>query len=105
MTTLTRPPALLACGLLLTPLFVFASQSLALDKGCYACHGNPPRKNAPTFAQLAQDYAPYRTQAGSDIKLAEQLRRSHLFGGIQAHEQLSEQSALTLVRWLIEGAP
>lgn len=105
MTALTRPLALLACSMLaITPL-VHASQSLALDKGCYACHGDPPRKNAPTFAQLAQNYAPYRTQAGSDIKLAEQLRRSHLFGGIQAHEQLSEQSALTLVRWLIEGAP
>jgi len=37
-----------------------ATAQMALDKGCYSCHGNPPRKNVPSFDQLAADYAKYR---------------------------------------------
>ncbi|MBP8873873.1 MAG: hypothetical protein KBG55_06175, partial [Polaromonas sp.] len=36
--------------------------SIALDKGCYNCHGNPPRKNTPSFGQLAETLAKYRGQ-------------------------------------------
>ena len=36
-------------------------------------------------------------------RLASKLREGHIFGGINAHEQLTEESALTLVRWLIDG--
>jgi cytochrome c len=81
-----------------------ASAQLALDKGCFACHGDPPRKNAPTFDQLAQGYARYQGQTGQEIRLADKLREGHVFGGIQAHEQLSVQSARALVQWIVQGA-
>ena len=80
-----------------------ASPQLALDKGCYSCHGTPPKKNAPTFEQIAADYAQYRGQPDAAARLAAKLREGHIFGGINAHEQLTEESALTLVRWLIDG--
>ena len=81
-----------------------ASTQLALDKGCFACHGDPPRKNAPTFEQLAKDFARFQGQPEQEIKLADKLREGHVFGGIQAHENLTPESALALVRWVIQGA-
>lgn len=81
-----------------------ASSLLALDKGCYSCHGSPPQKGAPTMDKLAADYAQYRGQTDAAAKLATQLREHHVFGSIMAHERLTEESALTLVRWLIYGA-
>jgi cytochrome c len=81
-----------------------ASAQMALDKGCFACHGDPPRKNAPTFDQLARGYARYQGQTDQEIRLADKLREGHVFGGIQAHEQLSAESARALVHWIIQGA-
>lgn len=81
-----------------------SSSALALDKGCYSCHGNPPRKNAPTFERLAADYAKYQGQTEATIALAEKLHKEHVFGGIKAHEQLTPENALQLVRWIIDGA-
>jgi hypothetical protein len=63
--------------------------------------------SAPTAqasAQLALDYARYQGQTEMEVALANKLRAGHLFGGIQAHEQLSEKSACALVRWIIQGA-
>lgn len=80
-----------------------ASMNLALDKGCLACHGNPPRGRTPTMAQLAQDYARFRGQESEIRRLASHLREHHLFGGVQAHERLSAEEADHFVRWLVEG--
>ena len=97
-------PLLVICAVCLavTPS-VQASSQLALDKGCYSCHGTPPKKNAPTFEQISADFAKYRGQTDAAARLASKLREGHIFGGINAHEQLTEESALTLVRWLIDG--
>lgn len=81
-----------------------ASAQLALDKGCYSCHGNPPKKNAPTFEQLAASYAQYQGKSDAAVRLASKLHEGYVFGGINAHERLTQESALTLVRWIIEGA-
>jgi cytochrome c len=92
-----------AFGLPLTGL-AQSSSALALDKGCYSCHGSSPRKNAPTFDQLAKDYAKYQGQTAAATSLAEKLHEEHLFGGIKAHEQLTPANALQLVSWIIDGA-
>lgn len=83
---------------------VQASAQLALDKGCYSCHGEPPRRNAPSMAQLAADYARYRGQPDAPRKLADQLREGSLFAHIAAHERLSAEECEALMRWLIDGA-
>lgn len=80
------------------------NSALALDKGCYSCHGNPPRKSAPTFEQLASNYAQYQGQTETAATLADKLHKEHVFGGIRAHEQLSPENALLLIRWIIDGA-
>lgn len=81
-----------------------ASPALAADKGCYNCHGNPPRKQAPTFAKLAEQYAPARDDPARLAQLADKLRDGPIFGHIDAHERLSPEVALQLVRWIAEGA-
>lgn len=81
-----------------------ADQALAADFGCYSCHGNPPRQDAPSFASLAKQYAPARNDAALQAKLAEKLRYASIFGHVEAHERLSPESALRLVRWIAEGA-
>lgn len=97
--------AFLLLPLLLVPaLPAQASSQLALDKGCYSCHGEPPRRNAPSLAQLAADYARYRGQADAPRQLAEKLRAGGLFAHIAAHERLSPDDCETLMRWLIDGA-
>lgn len=59
------------CGLsLLLASNAQASAQLALDKGCYSCHGNPQKKNAPTFEQLAAGYAQYQGQSDAAVRLA-----------------------------------
>ena len=90
--------------LLITALPAQASSQLALDKGCYSCHGEPPRRNTPSLAQLAADYARYRGQADAPRLLAEKLRAGGLFAHIAAHERLSPADCETLMRWIIEGA-
>ena len=41
--------------------------------------------------------------AQASSQLAAKLREGHMFGGINAHEQLTEESALKLVLWLIDA--
>lgn len=114
MTRDTRPARRLHCcglmvlSLLLTPLLpslpAHASSQLALDKGCYTCHGKPPRKNAPTFAELASRYAKHRGNSSAENALVEKLRQGSFLGHIDAHERLSQDDARRLVRWIIDGA-
>lgn len=99
----TRHLSCLLLALLCAPP-VQASSQLALDKGCYSCHGEPPRRNAPSMAQLAADYARHRGQADAPRRLADKLREGGLFAHIAAHERLTPEECETLMRWIIDGA-
>ena len=81
-----------------------ASAQIALDMGCYNCHGHPPRKNVPTFAELARRYSAYRNGAAKQQQPADQLRERTIFSHINAHERISPETAAALVRWLCDGA-
>lgn len=103
-----RHPCLLPLCLALLPalpaLPAQASSQLALEKGCYSCHGEPPRRGIPSMAELAADYARYRGQADAPRRLADKLGEGTLFGHIAAHERLSPQECEALMRWIIDGA-
>lgn len=79
---------------------------LAADRGCYNCHGEPPRRNVPSFRELVARYAGYggRPDAATLQKLVDHMHHGSMFSHIAAHERLSEEDATTLVRWLVEGA-
>jgi cytochrome c len=97
---------LLVAGLLPAARAAQTGAQLATDKGCVNCHSNlAPKKKAPTFKQLAADYAPLRERPDVLRERAEKLRSGSIFGHIDAHERLSAEDAQQLVRWLADGAP
>lgn len=99
-------PLLLAASLLPAARAAESGAQLATDKGCVNCHSNlTPKKKAPTFKQLAADYAPLRDRPEALRERAEKLRSGSIFGHIDAHERLSAEDAQQLVRWLADGAP
>lgn len=82
-----------------------ASELIALERGCFNCHSNPPRRTAPSFQHLAIEFSPYKGQPNAASELAEKLRQQHFFGGIDAHERLSQYDATVLIQWVIDSAP
>lgn len=99
--------AALALGMALPPTAMAADggAQLAADRGCYNCHGEPARRNVPSFRELVARYAVHRGQldAAAEQKLVDRLHHGSLFGHVAAHERLSEEEARTLVRWLVQG--
>lgn len=83
------------------------TRQLAADQGCYNCHGQPPRRNVPSFRDIAARYAKYRGRldAATQQQLADRLHHGGAFSHVAAHERLTEAQAAQLVRWLVEGAP
>jgi len=104
MNRLVSFTSLVAMALPVPALSAQADMQLAFDKGCRNCHGDPPKKKAPTFAQLAADYAKVREDLAAQARLADKLRTGSIFGHIDAHERLSADDAARLVRWIAEGA-
>ena len=78
-----------------------ASWNLALDKDCLACHGTPPRGDAPTIERLAKRSGDLR---GNEEKIREAAQKLRSRRDAVAHEQLSQADAERLVRWLADGA-
>jgi len=78
-----------------------ASWNLALDKDCLACHGNPPRGDAPTIERLAKRSEGLR---GNEEKIRQEAQKLRARHDAVAHEQLSQADAERLVRWLADGA-
>ena len=62
---------LLLCLAVVQPgLPAWANAQLALEKGCLGCHGEPPRRSAPSLSELAAGYARYRGQDDAPRQLA-----------------------------------
>jgi len=84
-----------------------AARQLAMDQGCYNCHGEPGRRNVPSFRELVVRYAGFRghLDARTERELTDRMHDGSLFSHVAAHERLSEEQARALVRWLVDGAP
>ncbi|MFN4350449.1 MAG: hypothetical protein ACK4F6_06570 [Hylemonella sp.] len=95
---------LAACLLgLALPLASQASSSLASEMGCYNCHGQPMRADAPSFERLAAKFAKRSGQAGAEQHAVDELLQGEGFRHIPAHEHLSPETARKLVHWLFDG--
>ncbi len=80
-----------------------ASQQLAVEHGCYSCHGSYPRGEAPDFEKLAGKMAKYHGDATALANKVSRFRTGEAFEHIDAHERLSTQTATALLKWLAEG--
>ena len=85
------------------PLAANASAQLAVDHGCYNCHGPNLRGEAPSMERLAQRLSKYKGDSAAQQKFVDKYRAGEMFGHIDAHERLSPESAMALVHWLAEG--
>jgi len=96
------------CGTLLVwvacPLAVQASPQLAVEKGCYNCHGPYLRGDAPSFEKLSSRLSKLKGDQAAEQKFVDKYLAGEMFQHIDVHERLSRESAKTLIHWLVEGA-
>lgn len=92
-----------AWGVLSMPM-ANASAALALEHGCFSCHGEPSRGGAPTMSQLSRHLAKYKGQAGAAARKGEKLKTDDETKLITPHRMLSSEKATLLLQWLIDGA-
>ena len=85
------------------PLAARASSSLAVDQGCYSCHGANLRGDAPGFERLAAKLAKFKNDPAAEQKFVEKYRTGEMLEHIDAHERVSPESAKALIHWLVQG--
>jgi cytochrome c len=79
----------------------FASQQLAQQKGCNACHDMKAKKVGPSYADIAKKYA---GKSDAVDYLAERIRKggSGVWGSIPMPPQnVSEAEARQLAKWIL----
>jgi len=83
-----------------------AGAALAVEMGCFNCHGKGPRRDAPGFPELAAEFARHRGDPQAAARIGAELREGEPFHArIVAHEQMSAGTATKLMQWIIDGAP
>ena len=80
-----------------------ASAALALEHGCFSCHGELSRGGSPTFVQLSRHLAKYKGQTGAAARKGEKLKTDDESQDITPHRMLSSEKATLLLQWLIDG--
>ena len=91
-----------ACGMLTIGAPAFASQQLAKDKNCLACHALDKKLVGPSYKDIA---AKYKGDKNAQAMLVKKVRDGGVgvFGQIPmpANPQVNEQEAQTLVKWIL----
>ena len=80
--------------------------ALAGQSGCLVCHKTDGKLVGPGFKEVAEKY---KDQAGAQQTLVQKVKKGGAgnWGRIPmpAHPQLSDETANTLVAWILKGAP
>ncbi len=92
-----------ACALPVSAATQPAAAQMAADKGCYNCHGEPPRRGVRSSTEIAKAYQAYANQPAAEKQAVDRMHHGSLFSHVAAHERLSDDEAAALVRWLVEG--
>ena len=91
-----------ACVMLTIGAPAFASQQLAKDKNCLACHAVDKKLVGPSYKDIA---AKYKGDKNAQATLVKKVREGGVgvFGQIPmpANPQVNEQEAQTLVKWIL----
>lgn len=91
-----------ACGMLTIGAPAFASEQLAKDKNCLACHAIDKKLVGPAYKEVA---AKYKTDKNAAVTLAKKIREGGVgvWGQIPmpANPQVNEQEAQTLAKWVL----
>ena len=91
-----------ACGMLTIGASAFASQQLAKDKNCLACHAVDKKLVGPSYKDIA---AKYKNDKNAQAMLVKKVRDGGVgvWGQIPmpANPQVNEQEAQALVKWVL----
>jgi cytochrome c len=91
-----------ACGMLAIGAPAFASQQLAKDKNCLACHAVDKKLVGPSYKDIA---AKYKGDKNAQAMLVKKVRDGGVgvWGQIPmpANPQVNEQEAQALVKWVL----
>ena len=91
-----------ACGMLTIGAPAFASQQLAKDKNCLACHAADKKLVGPSYKDIA---AKYKADKNAQAVLVKKVRDGGVgvWGQIPmpANPQVNEQEAQALVKWVL----
>ena len=91
-----------ACGMLTIGAPAFASQQLAKDKNCLACHAIDKKLVGPSYKDIA---AKYKGDKNAQAMLVKKVRDGGVgvWGQIPmpANPQVNEQEAQALVKWVL----
>jgi cytochrome c len=91
-----------ACGMLTVGAPAFASQQLAKDKNCLACHAIDKKLVGPSYKDIA---AKYKGDKNAQAMLVKKVRDGGVgaWGQIPmpANPQVNEQEAQALVKWVL----
>ena len=91
-----------ACGVLTIGAPAFASQQLAKDKNCLACHAADKKLVGPSYKDIA---AKYKADKNAQAMLVKKVREGGVgvWGQIPmpANPQVNEQEAQALVKWVL----
>ena len=91
-----------ACGMLTIAAPAIASEQLAKDRNCLACHATDKKLVGPAYKDIA---AKYKADKNAQATLAKKVREGGVgaWGQIPmpANPQVNEQEAQTLVKWIL----
>ena len=94
-------------GLVLSGLALFAGSAcasegsrMATEYGCINCHGSQSR-SAPSFERLAEQMG---REGDRPEALQHMLREMREHASINAHQMVSDEQALVVLKWLAHGA-
>lgn len=98
-------PVVLALGASL-PLAAMASEAIAKQAGCLACHAKDKKLVGPAFKDVA---AKYQGDAGAPAKLADKVRQGGkgVWGAIpmppNPAAKISDADLKAVVAWILKG--
>lgn len=104
-------PSLLSRSVLVVSLAAFAGPQafavepgwkIAGEKGCYNCHGDPPRKAVPSFKELISRYSRLGGKADAEFLRHEVSEIREL--DVLAHRELGDEEGQAVIQWLVESA-
>lgn len=98
---------LLASTLLLAiacPGAAHASPQMFVEYGCYNCHGNFRRGDAPSIEGLTRRLSRFKDDPTAEQKFIDEYRAGEMFHPIPPHERITPDAARALIHWLAQGA-
>ena len=91
-----------ACGMLTIAAPAFASETLAKERNCLACHATAKKLVGPAYKDIA---AKYKADKNAQAMLVKKVREGGVgvWGQIPmpANPQVNEQEAQALAKWVL----